>query len=178
VLPLSFIAWREWIHGAWTVPELPVSEPRLECEISPQAHDRLLATSYRLLEQNEFLGWSLEPSTLDALCERYLELVSENGEPLPPDLLRNLLRRGVEQIMTPSLHSQLRRRLYRTAPLLRELYPEDRIWQWAVAAADALREESPLAPSAHPFLLGLVGASLQFALDREIDYTTALKEEE
>ena len=86
------------------------------------------------------------------------------------------------------LRQQLAERLIRVAPLLRELYGGacgDVIWQWAVVAADALRGEGPNAspiqtsaydenPDEHPFLLGLVGHSLQQALNRDLDWTVAV----
>jgi hypothetical protein len=68
----------------------------------------------------------------------------------------------------------LQERLYRVAPLLRELYQEEDVWRWAVVAADELAQESVYPHREHPLLLGLVGSSLQHALEREIDWTSAI----
>ena len=89
-------------------------------------------------------------------------------------MLRALLRRGVEQIASPALRRQIQERLYRVAPLLRDLYEEDEVWQWAVLAADELSTESVYPLQEHPLLLGLAGSSLQFALDRDLDWSIAL----
>ena len=96
------------------------------------------------------------------------------NEPLSADVLRALLCQGVEQIVDPQLRRQLQARLYRTAPLLRDLYQEEGVWRWAVVAADALREDSPYPWQEHPLLLGLIGHSLQLVLDRDLDWSIAL----
>lgn len=197
LLPLSFVAWREWIRdpflalaagglasegpGAdtpeWdaTEPDLPaLVPPELGAEISEGLRRRLYPSCHELLYQDEFVGWSLETDEVEALGERYLRLAQEQGEPLEAGVLRALLGDGVEQIVDPALRRQLGERLYRVAPLLRTLYKEEEVWQWAVVAADALQQESPHPLREHPFLLGLVGYSLQLVLDRDIDWTAAV----
>jgi hypothetical protein len=172
---MSFVAWREWIYGTW--PDsgaLPPEDRYSSSEISPVLRRPLLEACHQLLYQDEFLDWSLESAALEALGDRYLSLVQSEGEPLAKQTLRPLLQQGVAQIVTPSLCDQLQARLYRVAPLLRELYEDADVWQWAVIAADALDRTSPQSLETHPLLLGLVGQSLQVVLDREIDWSVAL----
>jgi hypothetical protein len=176
VLPLSFVAWREWICGpSWThrAEEPPADEPPIGHDISERLRGWLYVTCYGLLYHDEFVDWSFQTAAVDELGQEYLRLIQEHGEPLEADQLRALLCRGVEQIVHPTLRRQLQERLYRVAPLLRELYQEEDAWRWAVVAADALREDSPHPWREHPLLLGLVGYSLQLALDRDIDWTAA-----
>jgi hypothetical protein len=177
LLPLSFVAWREWIcETMWTRPvETPqTDEPPLCHDISENLRGWLYVTCYGLLYQDEFAGWSLRTAAVDELADDYLRLVKEHGEPLSADLLRDLLCQGVEQIVHPTLRRQLQARLYRIAPLLRDLYVEEDVWRWAVVAADALREDSPYPWQEHPLLLGLVGHSLQLVLGRDLDWSIAL----
>jgi len=177
LLPLSFVAWREWIYEtSWTRP-VEISqedEPPLGHDISDNLRGWLYVTCYGLLYQDEFVNWSLSTAAVDELGDDYVRLVQEHGEPLSAGMLRGLLCRGVEQIVHPQLRRQLQARLYRTAPLLRDLYQEEDVWRWAVVAADALREDSPYPWQEHPLLLGLVGCSLQLVLDRDLDWSIAL----
>jgi len=177
LLPLSFVAWREWICGpSWTCPveTSPADEPQPNSDISERLRSWLYVTCYELLYQDEFADWCFETPEVDTWAEGYVRLSEEQGEPLPEEMLRALLCQGVEQIVNPMLRRQVQQRLYRVAPLLRELYQEEDVWRWAVVAADTLREDSPYPWQEHPLLLGLVGQSLQLVLDRDIDWTVAL----
>ena len=60
------------------------------------------------------------------------------------------------------------------APLLREIYEEDDVWQWAVVAATALADDAPLPFEDHPLLLGMVGYSLENVLGEPIDWPAAI----
>jgi hypothetical protein len=178
LLPLSFVAWREWISGSPWTQQLELAradDPPLGHGISKDLHGWLYATCYFLLYQDEFEDWCLTSVEIDQLGQKYMRRIKEHGEPLSADLLRDLLCQGVEQVIDSGLRRQLRARLYRTAPLLRDLYQEEDVWRWAVVAADELREDSPYPWREHPLLLGLVGQSLQLVLDRDIDWSIALQ---
>jgi hypothetical protein len=174
--PLSFVAWREWICGASWADRQDASQnaASLAPDISANLHGWLYVTCYALFYQDEFADWSLSTAAVDPIGAEYLRLIQEHGDPLNEDVLRALLRRGVEQTVHPELRRLLQARLLRIAPLLRELYEEEDVWRWAVVAADTLGEDSPYSWQEHPFLMGLVGQSLAFALDRDIDWTVAL----
>jgi hypothetical protein len=141
-------------------------------QLSDAERRQLYETCYELLYQDEFQDWGWKTPEIDGLVEAYWECVREQGELLESETLRALLRSGVEQLVDPDLRQRLAARLVRVAPLLRELYGEDVVWQWAVVAADALLDETPDAQ--HPFLLGLVGHSLGQALDQDLDWTVAV----
>jgi hypothetical protein len=177
LLPLSFVAWREWICGdSWTalVETPPADPPRPGADISDNLRGWLYLTCYELLDLDEFVSWSLSSAEIDKLGTQYRRLAKEHGEPLDAGLLRALLCQGVEQAMDAHFRARLQKRLYRIAPLLRELYEREDVWQCAMVAADALSEESPYPWQEHPLLLGMVGHSLQLVVDRDIDWSIAL----
>jgi hypothetical protein len=72
------------------------------------------------------------------------------------------------------MRSLIRERLRRVAPLLRELYEDQQVWQWAAVAADALTDDSPLPPEEHPLLLAMVGCSLENVVGETINWSAAL----
>ena len=55
-------------------------------------------------------------------------------------------------------------------PLLREVYEEEIVWQWAAVAADTLAKDSGLPPEEHPFLLGLMAVSLENAIGTPVGW--------
>jgi hypothetical protein len=180
LLPLSFVAWREWIYGrlAWQDEGTATGPILARPDLSDAERRQLYETCYELLYQDEFLDWGWKAPAIDGLVAAYRERVRAQGEPLEDEALRALLLAGVKQLADAGLRQRLAARLIRVAPLLRELYGGDVVWQWAVVAADALRGEVPdgvpnRGPE-HPFLLGLAGHSLQQALDRDLDWTSAI----
>jgi hypothetical protein len=165
-LPASFLAWREWIeHGRTSLPD---DWPDLAVPLS--SWDELLAQCDVLLFQDEFLFWFFPPEEIEDLRSRYLEMAGETGGGMDREALRCLLGAGVRQLIAPSRRTLIADRLRRMAPLLREIYEEEVVWQWALVAADALSEDSGLPPEEHPFLLGLMAISLENAVGAPIGW--------
>jgi hypothetical protein len=152
--------------------DMEVAVPVLS--VPPEERDRLLQSCHELLLQDEFETWYLEEGEVGDLDGRYLDLVDEMGTPLDPLVLRDLLRQGVQELVTDSLRRLIRDRLWRTAPLIRELYVDPEVWQWAVVAAESLADDSPVPAEDHPVLLGFVAQSLENALEEPIDWLRAV----
>jgi hypothetical protein len=159
-LPVSFLAWRDWIEHEWA--SLPTERPDLA--VPSGSRDELLAHCDVLLFQDEFLFWFFPPEEIEELRSRYLAVAGEAGGGVDRETLRCLLGAGLRQLVDAPRRALIAGRLRRMAPLLREIYEEEVVWQWAAVAADALAEGSGLPPEEHPFLLGLMAVSLENAI--------------
>jgi len=165
-LPMSYIAWRRFVEGdgergraLWADLVVPDS-----------ARDRLLHQCHELMLQDEFVYWCFAPDEIGDLPDRYLDLVKDSSQCAGQEAVRSLLRRGVRELVTERQQHLIASRLRQMAPLLRELYKEDEVWQWAIVAADTLSERSPVRLDEHPFLLGIVACSLENALGEPIGW--------
>jgi hypothetical protein len=156
---MSFLAWREWIDRGRTT--YPVLFPTLS--VPPEKRDELLAQCEELLYQDEFRFWLFSSDEIEGLQIAYASQVNQPGA-VTRDELRPLLIQAVRDIVTGEWRDVLCDRLRRTAPLLRELYKEDVVWQWAVVAADTLKHGEPQDIAEHPFLLGMMAYSLDNVL--------------
>jgi hypothetical protein len=179
LLPASFVAWREWItwertHGGGVAGG---AKARVELVgaglslvgLSANERARLLRDSPELLFQDEFTHWLFDSDEVYDLGTLFWEIVEKNhGDPPEVSAVRDLLRQAVRRIVTDQVRGQIRARLRRVAPLLRDLYAEDEVWQWAVVAADALADDSPLPPDEHPLLLAMAAHSLETVVDAEV----------
>ncbi len=157
ILPMAFVALLPMFERGLdrSTARLPIPEDK---------RTELFKNCYELLLQEEFFSWQIEA---DSLVERYMAM--RDGDNLPPaEALLALLQEGVRDTVDDHLRRLIRGRLRRMAPLLREIYDEEEAWQWAVVAADALDDDSPIAPEDHPLLLGMVACGLENALDEEI----------
>jgi hypothetical protein len=179
LLPASFVAWREWITWEWThggeaahsaVAGVEPSEAQLFLDDLPaNQRARLLQDSPELLFQDEFTHWLFDEDEIQDLGPVFWKLVEENQGKVPEvSAVRDLLRAAIRRIVTDHVRGQIRDRLRRVAPLLHDLYLDDEIWQWAVVAADALADDSPLPPEEHPLLLAMAAHSLEPIVDAEV----------
>jgi hypothetical protein len=172
VLPVSFVAWREWLTWEWTHGEHAGDGARAQTEptveqlfmgaLSPRKRARLLRDCPELLFQDEFTQWVFGEDEVHELGDAFWELVEKaQGQQPEVSAVRALLGQIVRQIVTDRLRGLIRERLRRVAPLLRDLYVEEEVWQWAVVAAALLVDNSPLPPDEHPFLLAMAAHSLE-----------------
>lgn len=160
-LPMTYLAWREWIEHGRPAPSAP--EPD-DLVVSPGLHEALLDQCDALVFQDEFLSWLYSAQETESLRSRYVAAASEAGGELDRQALRGLLQDAVRELVDERQRALIAGRLRRMALLLRELYAEEVVWQWAAVAAEALGEESDLPSDEHPFLLGIVAVSLESAL--------------
>jgi len=184
LLPATFVAWREWLTWERTEDDFLQQEAHAAARTPQAAHPgssiplaeraRLLRNCHELLIQDEFAYWFFRPEEVGELSDVYRGLVEEGGADLETSALRALLRRGVREIVTDRMRGLIRERLWRVAPLLRELYEDQEVWQWASVAADALADDSPLPLEEHPLLLAMVGCSLENIVGETIDWPAAI----
>jgi hypothetical protein len=179
LLPASFVAWRSWMTWEWAhdesaignvlVPKESSDLQALSSALSTRERRRLLDDSPDLLYQDEFALWLFEKDEVDDLGDAFWELVEKNGGSRPKvSAVRALLGQAVRRIVTDRMRGLIRDRLRRVAPLLRDLYVEDEVWQWAVVAADALADDSPLPLEEHPLLLAMAAHSLENVVGAEV----------
>jgi hypothetical protein len=140
----------------------------LSSALLPQERARLLHDSPGLLFQDEFALWLFEEDEVDDLGDVFWELEGNEGEMPDISAVRALLGQAVRRIVTDRVRGLIRDRLRRVAPLLRDLYVEDEVWQWAIVAADALADDSPLPLEEHPLLLAMAAYSLESVVGAEV----------
>ncbi len=160
-LPMTYLAWREWIERGRSAG--PADKPD-DLVVSPGQRADLLSHCDALVFQDEFLSWLYPPPEIEDLRSRYVAAASETGGRLAREALRGLFQAAVRQLVDERQRALIAGRLRRMAPLLREIYVEEIVWQWAAVAAEALEEGSGLPSDQHPFLLGIVAASLESAI--------------
>ena len=160
-LPVTYLAWRDWIE--WDGPAHRAGKGA-DLVVPPGLHEGLLAQCDALVFQDEFLSWLYPPHEIEDLLSRYVAAASEAGGGLDRAALRDLFQAAVRQLVDDRQRALIAGRLRRMAPLLREIYAEEIVWQWAAVAAEALEEGSDLPTDRHPFLVGMVAASLESAL--------------
>jgi hypothetical protein len=166
-LPGTYVAWRQVIEGDGR-PEAETPAQMIPLE----TRQRLLDSCHGLLLQDEFAQWCLGPDVLGDLYDRFVDLVAKG--PARPAALRCLMREGVRETITDRMRRLIRERLLRMAPLLRDLYHEQETWQWAVVAAGALADDSPVPLDEHPLLLGMVACGLENLAGESIGWLKAL----
>jgi hypothetical protein len=183
-LPGSFVAWRDWLLWEWTHaaqandrvnnrPE-PADQDTLLSALSERERRQLLHDCPELLFQDEFTHWLFDEDEVDDLEECFWELVeTRHGQAPEVSAVRSLLRQAVRRIVTDRVRVLIRDRLRRVAPLLRHLYVEDEVWQWAIVAADALADDSPLPPEEHPLLLAMAAHSLENVVGAQVKWRSA-----
>jgi hypothetical protein len=172
--PMAYVAWRAFIEGCGPDGGARAPAPDLD-DLAPlvlpvQERQALVRASYELLLQDEFAYWFFNPDEIGDLDQRYLDMVEGSGQGLDALSLRCLLRQGVREIVTDRVRGLIRGRLLRMAPLLRAIYEDQEVWQWAAAAADGLAGDSSTPLEDHPLLLGIVARSLENALGEAIDW--------
>jgi hypothetical protein len=165
-LPAAFLAWREMIEsGRPDVQAVPAL-----LRIPAERREESLVHCYRLLFQDEFQFWLFHPDEIEGLRARYVQEVETTGGALGRERVAELLRQGVCDVVTDRWRHLIQGRLQRMVPLLREIYEEEDVWQWAAAAAEALADDSQVPVQNHPFLIGMLASSLEAAIGGPIGW--------
>jgi len=160
-LPLEYFAWGQMLAGE---DPRPIEQwPVQEADIT--AHPELVGHSIRLLSLEEMASWFFNPEEIQGLADQHRHLLWQ-PHISRPRLLR-VLRQGVESVVDEERRTLLAGRLRRQAWLLSQIYVDEEVWQWAMAASASLeKREVPLAQ--HPMLLGMVAAGLDNLLGTEL----------
>jgi hypothetical protein len=135
-LPPPLLLWRSWLEGEdpRQLDEFPL--PSLE----PARRDELLAECEELLGLGEFDSWFFTPDEVADFLPRYRKLDRENQAGFGEPVYEALLDEAVEAVVDEARRRLLSARLRRQAWLLAQLYEEEHMPLWALAAADALDE--------------------------------------
>lgn len=160
-LPLEYFAWEGMLVGEDTrsVEEWPAEE------VDITAYPQLLANSIELLTLEEMESWFFNPEEIDAFAERYRHHIWR-PHISRPRMLR-MLRQGVESVVDEAHRALLHDRLRRQAWLLAQIYADEEVWRWAMAASAGLGERG-IPSDQHPLLLGMMGASLDNLLSTDL----------
>jgi hypothetical protein len=159
-LPLEYFAWVDMLSGedSRSMEEWPVEE------VDIAAYPELVGQSIHLLTLEEMSTWSLSPEEVHALAGRNHRLFSR-PRVFRPGILR-MLRQGVKSAVAEDRRSLLANRLRRQAWLLAQIYAEEEVWQWAMAASAGL-SQGRVASDRHPLLLGMMAAGFDDLLGTE-----------
>ena len=133
-LPPVLMAWRGWLEGEDPRPEEEFPLPALE----PSRQAELLEECVELLNLEEFDFWFFNPDEVEPFMPRYQELFLQglsNQEELDA-----LLNEAIEVVVSDKYVPLLPERLRRQAWLLAQLYEDEEIPLWALAAAAAIEE--------------------------------------
>ena len=160
-MPPEYFAWEGMLTGEdpRSVEEWPVEE------VDITAHPELLSNSIELLTLEEMESWFLNPEEIQAFADRHRRLLRQPQISRPRML--QMLRQGVESVVDERRRALLRDRLRRQAWLLAQIYADEEVWQWAMAASAGL-DEGGMPSDQHPLLLGMIAASLDNLLGTEL----------
>ena len=79
---------------------------------------------------------------------------------------KEAIHQGLEAIVDDERRRLLRERLRRQAWLLAQLYGDEEVWQWAMAAAAALEDDAGVSVYEHPLLVGMMRETLAHPPER------------
>jgi len=158
-LPAPFMAWRGWTEGEdpRTIEEFPLPP------IHPSQHAELLAACAELLTLEECDFWFFNPDEVASFVPRYRKLLRRGQVGRGEAPFEALLDQAIEAVVDAKYRPLLSDRLRRQAWLLAQLYEEEEMSLWALAAAAAI-EEGVIVE--HPLLRGMMDRSLLNAIGR------------
>ncbi|MBN1954231.1 MAG: HEAT repeat domain-containing protein [Anaerolineae bacterium] len=150
--PVVSVLWRGWLEGE---DDLEVEEFPLPV-LDPARQAELLADCNDLLQLDEFSAWFFNPDEVEEFGDCYRELKEAGRTKGRRRSLDALIDQAVESLIDEPYRRLLSNRLRRQAWLLAQLYEEEVIPLWALAAAAALEEGVVVG---HPLLRGMMHAS-------------------
>jgi hypothetical protein len=151
-LPPLLMVWRGWLEGKDAREVDEFSLPSL----GPSRRDELLAECEQLLNLDEFESWFFNPDEVVDFLPRYEALDEEDRTEFGEPAYDALLDEAIEAVVDNARRRLLADRLRRQAWLLAQLYEEEYVPLWALAAADAL-DAGVLVK--HPLLREMMDAS-------------------
>ena len=160
-LPMEHFAWEGLLAGEDSQPVEEYSVTAVDITLHPE----LLIDSIDSLTLEEMESWFFNPEEIQSFANRHYHTLSKPH--LSRTRIQLILRQGVETVVDEKRRTLLRDRLLRQAWLLAQVYAEEKVWQWAMAAAAGLGETG--VPSGqHPLLIAMMAASLDNMLDTEL----------
>jgi HEAT repeat protein len=158
-LPATFIAWQGWLEGedARSIEEFPLPP------IEPSRQPELLAECAELLTLGEFNYWFFNPDEVKSFVPRYRKLLRKGQVERGQAHFETLLDKAIKSLIDEEYRRLLANRLRRQAWLLAQLYEDEEVPLWALAAAAAL-EECVIVE--HPLLRDMTDRSFLNAVGR------------
>jgi hypothetical protein len=155
-LPARFVVWQGLLEGEdhRQLEEFPL--PTLKS--SEEAE--LLEDCSELMELDEFSYWFCNPDQVADFTPRYEELLRQGQARLGKAAYDALVGQAIDFIADETYRRLLADRLRRQAWLLAQLYDDEVVAQWALAAAAAL-DAGVL--SEHPLLRQMIDSSFRNA---------------
>ena len=158
-LPPAFITWQGWTEGDDPRPLEEFPLPALE----PSGQAKLLAECVELLTLEEFDYWFFNPDEVQSFVSRYRKLLHRDQANRDQSPFEALLDQVIEAVVDERYRRLLADRLRRQAWLLAQIYEEEEVPSWALAAAVAFEEGVVVE---HPLLRDMMERSLLNAIGR------------
>jgi len=162
-LPPQYVAWAGFLQGE-DRRDVEEIEPQ---EVDLAARPQLLEYCDELLELDEFESWFFNPEEWKGHRKAYRSLEQARGKD-SDQKWDEAIQQGLEAIMD-DVHRRLwRERLRRQAWVLAQLYENEEVWQWAMAAAAALGDDAGVPLHEHPLLYAMMERTLQVPPGRSV----------
>ncbi len=158
-LPPAFVAWQGWLEGedSRSIEEFPL--PTLE----PRQQMELLAECAELMDLDEFDYWFFNPDEVASFVPRYRKLLRKGQAERDQSPYEALIDKAIRSLIDEEYRDLLADRLRRQAWLLAQIYEEEEVSLWALAAAAALEENVTVE---HPLLREMMDCSFLNAVGR------------
>jgi len=155
--PLTFYAWRFFLAGEDTseVEEIPVEE------VDIKAHPELVEECDDLFLLDEFDSWFFAPEQWPGHARAFRALEKIRGQPDAKAKAQRLIKKYLAEVVDKKMRRLLRERLRRQAYMLAQIYEDEEPWQWAMAAAAALEDDSEVPLHEHPLLYEMMDRTLR-----------------
>jgi len=170
-LPLLFHAALPTLDGLDTrnLEETPLPAVNIHSD------GQLLKESTELLELEDFESWMFNPDDWPGYDEA-IEVLGKASSKQKKARLEKLITQGLEALMDDEFRQLLRERLMRQAWVLAQMYNDDcQSAGWAVAAARALEDDSPIPVTEHPLLRDMM--RLTFTVPPDYSNFASLEED-
>ena len=161
--PPQYVAWASFLEGK---DGRDIEETELQ-EVDLAAQPELLEYCDELLELDEFESWFFNPEEWKGHRKAYRSLEQARGKD-SDQKWDEAIQQGLEAVMDDDHRRLLRERLRRQAWVLAQLYEDEEVWQWAMAAAAALEDDAGVPLHKHPLLYAMMERTLQVPPGRSV----------
>ena len=162
-LPPQYVAWASFLEGE---DRRDVEETESQ-EVDLTTQPELLEYCDELLELDEFESWFFNPREWKGHRKAYRSLERARGKD-SDQKWDEAIQQGLEAIMDDEHRRLWRERLRRQAWVLAQLYDDEEVWQWAMAAAAALEDDAGVPLHEHPLLYAMMERTLQVPPGRSV----------
>jgi hypothetical protein len=155
-LPPQYVAWAGFLEGEDRRDVEGIELQEVDLATQPER----LEYCDELLELDEFESWFFNPAEWNGHSRAYRSLERARGKD-SDQKWDEAIQQGLEAIMDDEHRRLWRERLRRQAWVLAQLYEDEEVWQWAMAAAAALEDDAGVPLHEHPLLYAMMERTLQ-----------------